>query len=124
EKVANGIFAALPNAFGVSLGYGNDPLTFVEKTNFTAATSDLSRGASASGIIFAQRGKGRREAHAIIRELHSRLREGPAFQKTDEQALRALAESFAKVNYSPELGQYTNRKCLVPSDTELKPWRA
>lgn len=124
ENVANGLFAALPNSFGVSLGYGNDPLTFVEKTNFTAATCELSRGASASGIIYAQCGNGRREAHAIIRDLHSRLREVPVYQKTDEHALRALADAFANVNYSPELGQYTNRKCLVPTDTELKPWRA
>ena len=41
--IRNGVFAALPNAFGVSNGYGNDPLTFVEKTNFTAATCDLRR---------------------------------------------------------------------------------
>src|SRR4051812_16720258 len=86
ENVANGLFAALPNSFGVSLGYGNDPLTFVEKTNFSAATCDLSRGAGANGIIFAQRGNGRGEAHGIIRDLHAGLREVPVYRKTDEQA--------------------------------------
>src|SRR5262249_8892201 len=28
------------------------------------------------------------------------------------------------VNYSPQLQQYTNRKCRVPIDLEMKPWRA
>ena len=43
--------------------------------------------------------------------------------KKAPEALRALADAFAEVNYSPELKQYTNRKCFVPTDTELKPWR-
>src|SRR5438552_1091787 len=68
DDIRNGLFAALPNVFGVSSGYGNDPLTFVEKTNFTAATSDLSLGASVQGMVYAHRGAGRRAAHEILRE--------------------------------------------------------
>src|SRR6185503_2364662 len=65
--IRNGVFAALPNEFGVSLGYGNDPLTFVEKTHFRPATADLCHGASASGTIYAFNGKGRVPTHRIIR---------------------------------------------------------
>jgi hypothetical protein len=122
--IRNGVFAALPSEFGVSLGYGNDPLTFVEKTHFRPATADLCHGASATGSIFAFRGRGRLEAHRIIRALHDELRDVPTYTKSYSVALRALADAFTTINYSPELGQYTNRMCSVPVDTTLKPWRA
>ena len=122
--IRNGVFAALPSAMGVSVGYGNDPLTFIEKTSFLPATADLTRSASASGMIFAVAGGGRQAAHRILREIHAQMREQPGYEKSYEEALRALAEAFAKISYSPEFGQYTNRKCFVPIDTELKPWRA
>lgn len=122
--IRNGVFATLPDAFGVSLGYGNDPLTFVEKTHFVPATSDLSHGAEARGSLFAQRGTDRQPAHGIIRALYEQSRELPTYERSYEQALAALAESFATVNFSPQLQQYTNRKCRVPVDTNLQPWRA
>lgn len=121
--IRNGVLAALPDAFGVSLGYGNDPLTFNEKTYFLPATADLSRGATASGSIFGLSG-GRAAAHRILRILHGELREVPAYERSHVEALRALADGFIRVNWSPQLQQYTNRKCRVPTDTELEPWRA
>jgi hypothetical protein len=122
--IRNGVFAALPNAFGVSLGYGNDPLTFNEKTDFRPATADLVHRASANGTIWALAGNGRTMAHRIIRDLHERMREVPKHKNNERDALRALADAFVTVNWSPELGQYTNRKCSVPVDRTLKPWRA
>jgi hypothetical protein len=123
KVIRNGVFAALPNIFGVSSGYGNDPLTFVEKTNFTAATCDLATSGSINGEIYVIPGNGRLEAHQIIRPVYQQTREISTFKKTDEQALRALADAFVNVNWSAELGQYTNRRCQVPVDRELKPWR-
>src|SRR5262245_23143240 len=122
--IRNGVVAALPDMFGVSLGYGNDPLTFSEKTVFLPATAHLSRGAEASGAIYAFAGNGRLEAHRIIRALHEKLREVPTFRKSHRQALSALADAFINVNFSPQLQQYTNRHCDVPLDTTLQPWRA
>jgi hypothetical protein len=122
--IRNGVFAALPNGFGVSLGYGNDPLTFVEKTHFTPATADLSRGAAAAGAIYAYRGHGRREAHRIIRAIYDKSRELPIYQRSYEDALSALGDTFATLNYSPELQQYTNLHCDAPTDLTMKPWRA
>ena len=123
--IRNGVFAELPNAFGVALGYGNDPLTFVEKTHFRSATADVVHRASARGVIYAARGNGgRQEAHRIVRAVYEQLHDRPAFAKSYEAALRALADAFATVNYAPQLGQYTNRKCRVPVDTTLQPWRA
>ena len=122
--IRNGVFAALPDACGVSLGYGNDPLTFVEKTHFRPATADTVRRASARGFIHGERGGGRQAAHRIIRALYAQHHDRPAFAKTYGEALRALADAFATVNWSPQLQQYTNRKCRVPVDTALEPWRA
>ena len=122
--IRNGVFAALPNACGVSLGYGNDPLTFVEKTHFRPATADTVHRASARGVIHGARGDGRQAAHRIIRALYDRLHDCPAHQQSYEAALRALAEAFSTVNWSREIQQYTNRKCRVPVDTTLEPWRA
>jgi hypothetical protein len=122
--IRNGVSVALPNSFGVSLGYGNDPLTFVEKTHFRPATADLVHRASAGGVIHAARGGGRQAAHRIIRALYEQHHDRPAFAKSYDEALRALADTFASVNYSPQLQQYTNRKCRVPIDTMLEPWRA
>src|SRR5688572_28593695 len=122
--IRNGVFAALPNAFGVSVGYGNDPLTFVEKTHFRPATANLIHRASARGVIHAARGGGRLAAHRIIRAIYDQVHDRPTYEKSYEDALRALADAFATVNFSPELQQYTNRKCRVPVDTKLEPWRA
>jgi hypothetical protein len=122
--IRNGVFAALPDRCGVSLGYGNDPLTFVEKTHFTPATADLSYCAQASGAIYAERGNGRLAAHRIIRQLYEQLQERPTFEKPFDQALVALANAFATISYSPQLRQYTNVQCKVPTDLALRPWRA
>ncbi len=119
----NGVFAALPNAFGVSLGYGNDPLTFHNRTVFTAAQRDLTLGATMRGSIHACHGAGRSAAHAVIRSIYAKTRDCPKHAKTYEEALRALAESFAEMSFEPSLGQYTNKKCDVPTNTTLRPWR-
>jgi hypothetical protein len=123
-EIRNGLFAALPNACGVSLGYGNDPLTFSEKTVFLPATADFARSGTANGRIFALPGDWRTELHTVIRALYDDLHERPTHRHTLSEALRALAEAFIHVNWSPELQQYTNRKCRRPVSTELQPWRA
>lgn len=119
----NGVFAALPNAFGVSLGYGNDPLTFHNRTVFTAAQRDLTQAATMRGSIYAYRGADRRIVHTVIRAIYSKTRDCPKHTKTHHEALRALADSFATISYEPSLKQYTNKKCDVPTNTTLRPWR-
>lgn len=122
--IRNGILAALPDTVGVSLGYGNDPLSFIEKTRFAAATADLTRGASARGTIFAVTGHDRSAAHSIIRSVYEQMHERPVHERSHREALHALGKSFVEVNWSPQLQQYTNRSCRPPQDTALRPWRA
>lgn len=120
----NGVFAELPDACGIAVGYGNDPLTFSDKTVFLPATAHLSRGVVARGSLFAVAGQGRLAAHEIVRAVYHAMHERPTFRRSPREALHALAKSFAEVSYDPALGQYTNRKCGVPTDTTLRPWRA
>lgn len=121
--IHNGVFAELPNAFGVSLGYGNDPLTFNDKTYFIPATADRFHEASVSGSLYAFRGNGRADAHRIVRSVYDRKREKPTHQKTPADALHALATAFIEVNWSDTLQQYTNRRYDVHAKT-FEPWRA
>ncbi|HMO24745.1 MAG TPA: hypothetical protein PKB10_00600, partial [Tepidisphaeraceae bacterium] len=74
--IRNGVFAALPDAFGVSLGYGNDPATFFNRTVFEPATRDIVRRATATGRIITSKGD-RRAAHAIIERVYRDLHERP-----------------------------------------------
>jgi hypothetical protein len=111
--IRNGVIAALPNQFGVSIGYGNDPQTFHNKTVFWPATHDLSHGASARVTLHAQPGDSRRAVHDILRRVYDDRREKPTFKKTYLDALAGLSDAFANVNYSAEVGQYTNRKTRV-----------
>ncbi len=111
--IRNGVLAALPTEFGVSIGYGNDPQTFHNKTVFWPSTHDLSHGASARITLHAQAGDSRLAVHDIVRRVYEARREKPTFKKSYRDALAGLSDAFANVNYSPEVKQYTNRKCTV-----------
>ncbi len=121
--IRNGLYSALLNAGGVSLGYGNDPLTYVNKIMFREPTAHRSLGAKANGSLYWMSGADRSGAHRIVRELYRCMREKPQHQKSIEEAARALAEGFAHVNWSEEFGNYTNMACRVPTDNVLKSWR-
>ncbi len=121
--IRNGLFAGLPNTGGVSLGYGNDPLSYVNKTMFRPPTAHRSRGAGTTGSLYWLPGIGKAGAHGIIRDLYERLREIPVHRKTAVEAARALFEGFIKPNWSEEFGNYTNMACRVPVDNILKAWR-
>ena len=96
----NGVFAELPCAFGVSLGYGNEPGSFVEKQWLGAPTCHLFRKASASGRILAFSGD-RRAAHGIVRELYAQWRKVPCYRKTAREAIAGLMDAWLHVNWGP-----------------------
>ncbi len=121
--VRNGLFAALPATFGVSLGYGNDPLTYVNKTLFTPATEQRLCMASAKGRLYLLEGSERSLAHEVIRDLYTESRKKPIHEKTPREALEALANAFIEVNWSEEFQNYTNMHCRVPTDRKLQAWR-
>jgi hypothetical protein len=119
----NGLYARLPGSCGVSLGYGNDPLTFINKGLFGPATEFRSSVLSTEGQIWILPAEDRRAAHRVIRELHANLRTPPRHRHGTAEATQALARSFAEVNWSDQWNNYCNLRCQVPADRELKPWR-
>ncbi len=135
ELIRNGLFSALPDTFGVSLGYSNDPVTFinhviieegnklVNKMDCSPLSSHKAKAMSTSGTIYGYIGSGRQEAHRIVENIYNKTCIQSRPNKTYEDAVKGLLDAFLQVNYSKEFGNYTNMDCHVPDDIKLKPWR-
>jgi len=121
--IHNGVFAELPDKFGVSLGYTNYPITFINKRTPGHVTMETAGVAEATGTLYIMPGKGRLEAHRIIRAEYMKRHKRAEYKYTFVEAARGLVDSFVNVNWNDEDKQYTNRNCKVPDDIELKPWR-
>ena len=121
--IRNGVFARLPDCFGVTLGYTNDPVTFLNRSVPVAATGDRGREACAEGRIYTVAGKGRTGIHDIVRREYEKVHVRPRYTRSLRQAAEAMLEAFCCLNYDPGTGEYTNRKCHPLTDMELKPWR-
>ncbi len=106
--IRNGVFAELPNSFGVSIGYGNEPFTFTEKKRQCEDTSHFSKGAEVKGKILAYAGNGRKEAHKIIRNIYEEMRDEPKYERKVEEATEALMDCWLKINWSNEFNHYRN----------------
>jgi hypothetical protein len=119
----NGVFSALPDSFGVTLGYANTPYTYINKRELDKPRCDLSRGAKARGCIYAFSGNGRRDAHRIIREVYSAYHQEPEYKKSFAEAAKALTDTFINLNWSELVCNYCNLRCKIPEDNQLKPWR-
>ncbi len=96
--IRNGVFSELPDAFGVSLGYGNSPGTFIEKRLLGNPTRHLFRKAEVSGQILAFEGD-RRSAHRIMRELYAEYRELPEYRKTIKEAIAGVMDAWLNINW-------------------------
>ena len=128
QLVCNGVFAELPNAFGVTFGYANLPFTFVNKRcehddGSSKSTSNPLTGGTVCGKIFFYPGSGRECVRKIIETLYRNCRECPHFAKTFREAARAVLDAFLLYNYSEEFGHYTNQEAHLPEQSELRPWR-
>jgi hypothetical protein len=98
--IRNGVFSELPDAFGVSLGYGNIPGTFIEKRWLGSPTRHLFRKAEASGHILGFKGD-RRSAHRIMRTLYAEHRELPEYRKTIKEAIAGVMDAWLNINWGP-----------------------
>lgn len=121
--VRNGLRAELPNKIAVSLGYTNDPVTFVNKREHWPSTRDTLTQGTVRGRIYGIKGRGRLAAHEVIEREYSRTRELPVYQKSLEEAGRALMDQFIKTNWSEYYQNYTNMECHLPQEPQLKAWR-
>lgn len=121
--IRNGVFAALPDKFGAVLGYTNLPVTVVNRSTPGPSTGDTAKKAAAEGRIYALTGKGRLEIHKMVRKEYDKLHERASYHKSYQEAAAGLLDSFVNLNWNDTDKEYTNRKCRIPADTVLKPWR-
>ncbi len=121
--IRNGIFAALPDCFGVTLGYTNDPVTFLNRSVPAASTGSRGREACVAGKIYTVAGEGRLGIHRIVRREYERIHVRPVYTGSFRQAAEAMLDTFCCLNYDSEAGEYTNRKCQPYDNTKLEPWR-
>ncbi|WP_294478927.1 hypothetical protein [uncultured Victivallis sp.] len=127
--VRNGLFAELPDRFGVTVGYANLPFTFVNKycdhdDGRSKSTSQPVTGAKCSGKLFHFRDGCRDRVRTIIESLYRHYRECPKFEKSFEEAARAVLTAFVEQNWSDAFNHYTDQEAHPPRQPELKPWRA
>ena len=120
--IRNGVFAALPDAFGVSLGYTNDPVTFKNRSTAAPSTRNMACKAQTSGTIYLRHGP-RTELHEIIRQEYARHQDRAVPRNTLRQAVQGMLDTFAYQNFDAAAGEYTNRCCRPPRETEMRPWR-
>ena len=131
KLIRNGLFSELENSFGVSLGYTNDPITFInhmfgpeDKIDWGPSTFSRGKVMQTSGKIYGMRGGGRLAAHRILREVYNDFRDTPQPKKSCREAVEGLLDALLNVNWSDEHKGYTNAECKVPDQPVLKPWRA
>ena len=128
QLIRNGVFAELPNRFGVTFGYANLPFTFVNKRcdycdGISKSTSNPLCGGRVAGKLFFYPDGGRGTVKKIIENLYRASRECPHFKRSFREAAQAVLDSFVRFNYSVEFGHYTNQEAHPPAQPELKPWR-
>lgn len=126
QLIRNGVFAELPNVCGISLGYSNDPFTYInhmfgpdDRMDYGPSTYDRAKVMRTSGRLYLESGGGRLAAHRIIRQVYNDLREIPQPKKTVRQAVEGLLDAMLTVNWSDEMQGFTNGICQVPDAPEL-----
>ena len=128
QLIRNGVFAELPNRFGVTFGYANLPFTFVNKRcdssdGSSKSTSNPLCGGRVSGKLFFYPEGGRGNVKTILENLYRKYRECPHFKHTFREAAQAVLDAFVRYSYSAEFGHYTNQEAHPPAQPELRPWR-
>ena len=123
-KLRNGVFARLPDSFGVTLGYTNRPVTFVNKQIDGQTVGDSARSASATGTIYRVPSRGREGVHAMVRAEYAKRRDLPRYEKNFREAADGLFDAFVGLNWSAERGEYTNRCCRPGDWLTMRPWRS
>ncbi len=124
--VPSGVFAALPDLCGISLGYENAPISFINKRTPGEPVSEGVQKGSVSGRIYFVPAEGnapRLAIHNVIRQEYALRHERPVYEKTFREAVQGCLDSFLTISWNPETKEYTNCNCLPPKEPDLHPWR-
>lgn len=123
EWIHNGLFAALPAAAGISLGYVNLPATFIDKGNAGEITGQSVRKASAQGSIYLMEKGGRQEMHRIIWNEYGKRHSRARYTKNFREAAQAIVMACVELNWNESWQAYTDMSCCPPEKRELTAWR-
>ncbi len=124
--VPSGVFAVLPDLCGISLGYENAPVSFVNKrTPGEPVRETVKRGEVRGRIYYVPAGETspRLALHTVIRQEYALRHERARYEKTFREAVQGCLESFLAISWNPETKEYTNCNCLPPKEPDLHPWR-
>ncbi len=125
-SVPSGVFAALPDLCGISLGYENAPISFINKRTPGEPVSEGVQKGSVSGRIYFVPAEGnapRLAIHNVIRQEYALRHERPVYEKIFREAVQGCLDSFLTISWNPETEEYTNCNCLPPKEPDLHPWR-
>ena len=124
--VPSGVFAALADVCGISLGYENAPISFINKRTPGEPVSECVKKGEVCGRIYYVPAKDelpRLAIHKVIRQEYDLRHERPVYEKTFREAVQGCLESFLTISWNPETREYTNCNCLPPKEPDLHPWR-
>ena len=126
--IRNGVFSELeqnrtPHACGVTLGYGNLPVSFINKDTWGVSTSHQTQSASVSGRIFLREAASRLDAHQVIRQVYDDYHSSPSTPVDEATAADHLLNAFLTVNWQPEKEQFSNMHCSDAFGKHLTAWR-
>ena len=127
--IRNGVCAMLgdggpaPHACGVTLGYRNTPVSFVNKDQWGVPTEHNAVKAEASGFIHLHPASNRLAAHTVIQQVYEAFQESPHAPITAESGIRSLTQAFLTVNWQADKEHFSNMRCIDTSKRHLTPWR-
>lgn len=126
-RIHNGVLSELPNVCGISLGYINDPVTFVNKRTPGPKTMESACCAGTKGRIYFEKAADdeppRLAIHRIVRREYALRHRRAAYHHTYTEAVEGCLTSLSTISWDNNAKEYTNCCCLPPENTVLKPWR-
>lgn len=117
--IHNGLFARLPHSFGVSLGYTNDPVTFVCKTRAGAPTAERACQAKTTGTIYIVEGQGRMGVHEMIRLEYPKRHQRAVYEQDYLTAIQGMVDTFTQTCWDDASQEYTNMHCHIPDQPQM-----
>jgi hypothetical protein len=127
--VRNGVFAELARdesgpACGVTLGYRNTPMSFINKDQWGEPTEHRLLRGTAGGHLFLRPSSSRLDAHDLVQSVYDDRRECPQAPIGHEEAARALTHAFMHVNWDEQHENFTNMHTVPDAlKIELTAWR-